>query len=427
MTAPTGSRRQFRLNLEPWLARALVIAILTNFGIAAVRPFVAYRALSLGAGPVQVGLLASAFSILSVVVALPVGRWTDRYGAERFVLFAAVIMAVAATAMVFANSLLLLGLVYMVSGLGHTMNLVAQQTSIGNRGGRSGRDARYGYYTSALSVGQMLGPAIAGILVTVETSVGPFRDLHLSNVQAPVFLLSAACAGAAAILAMPAIRATTMRRAPDSEPASSNVLATAGRVLRRPGMLRAMLASTITVSSIDVLVAYLPLYGQNAGLSAAFVGFLLSIRAASTLVSRVFLGEGVVRVGRRSLLGLGLAAASASMLVIAVSPGSWVLLPSMVVFGLGIGISQPITVSWVAELAPRAERATAIGVRLMGNRFALLTLPLVTGLVAGSVGVAMTFVVVAGLLAAGSGAVVSSGLSAGGAPGNPGDTPSAST
>ena len=77
-----------------------------------------------------------------------------------------------------------------------------------------------------------------------------------------------------------------------------------------------------------------------------------------------------------------------------------ILVVIMIVVGLGLG--QPMTIAWVANRSPRSERATALGVRLTGNRAALLVVPTMMGAIAGTAGITAIFVVVAFLLGIGA-------------------------
>jgi MFS family permease len=387
------------------MARVVVISVLSTIAMNAARPMVAYRALGLGASTFEIGLLAASFSILSVVVALPVGRLADKVGPERIVVVGTGIMAMGILGMALADSIAWLGVAYALAGLGQTILLVAQQATVANQGKRADRDQRYGTYATSLSIGQLIAPALAGFIAggALYELIG--SDPPDVSPEIPVFLVAALTAAVATLIGLPAAFRTPHPPSPPTtdplEP-SVTIMSAAGRMLRRPGMLRAMFVSTIAVSSIDILVAYLPVYGDEHGLSVGLVGLLLSARAGATLVSRVLLAEGLRRLGRQRLLTTGLALAAAGMASLALAPAPGILFVLLILFGLGVGIGQPITVGWVADLSPRAERATAIGIRLTGNRTAMMTLPLALGLLAGTTGVGLVFVVVAALLGTGS-------------------------
>ena len=174
----------------------------------------------------------------------------------------------------------------------------------------------------------------------------------------------------------------------------------AWRVLRRPGMAGAMLVSVAVISSVDVLVAYLPAYGEATGLSVETVGILLAVRAGASLVSRVFMGRLIGLLGRQTLLTASTAIAGIGILLLP-SVGSVPLLVVLMVFtGLGLGLGQPMTIAWVANRSPRDERGLALGVRLTGNRAALLVVPTFMGAVAGASGIAAIWLVLAGFLGA---------------------------
>ena len=70
-----------------------------------------------------------------------------------------------------------------------------------------------------------------------------------------------------------------------------------GRVLRRPGMASAMYVSITVASTIDVLVAYLPVYGEDRGLPVTLVGLLLSLRAGATMASRLMMDHTLRTLG----------------------------------------------------------------------------------------------------------------------------------
>jgi MFS family permease len=173
-------------------------------------------------------------------------------------------------------------------------------------------------------------------------------------------------------------------------------------------MPSAMFVGITVISTIDLLVAYLPAHGEEAGLSVGLVGVLLSVRAGASLVSRIFMAQLIARLGRSRLLGASMAAASIALMALPFVRSPIALIGVMVVIGLGIGLGQPMTIAWVANRSPRSERGTALGVRITGNRLALLVVPTLMGVIAGAAGIAAIFVVMAVALAVGAGVALRS-------------------
>ena len=95
-----------------------------------------------------------------------------------------------------------------------------------------------------------------------------------------------------------------------------------------------------------------------------------------------------------------MAAVSLAILPTTTQPVLLVLL--MVGCGFGIGLGQPMSVTWIASRTSKAERSTALSARLGANRASLLFVPAVMGAVAGAGGVAVVFVIMAVVLELGA-------------------------
>jgi MFS family permease len=373
----------------------LVVTFIAITSTNAIRPTVTYHALALGGSAFDVGLVQSAFSILPVITAVAVGRAIDRAGERRFFAAALACLGLGSAVAAMSSSLLVLGVGQALMGFGAITMLIAGQVMVANRGPRGRRDQRYGTYTTVMAVGQLLGPAVAaGVLGS--TGLGNGEPLVFAGSAAAVLL----AAGIATLIPVGRPRAAP---AAGDAPVPGIVRAT-GLVLRRPGMPAAMFVSIVIVSTVDVLAAYLPVYGEDAGLSVGLVGALLATRAGATLVSRIFMVRLIRALGRRGALTLSLVGSAVGLGLIPFTTEPVVLTVLMILGGLALGMGQPMTIAWVANRATRGDRATALSVRLTGNRAAMLVVPAAMGVVAGAAGVSAIFWAIAALL--GSGAAV---------------------
>jgi MFS family permease len=350
--------------------------VVNHAGSQLVRPMISYRALSLGAEASELGLLAAAFSLFPLVLALQIGRWIDRYGEMPFLVAGYVLVLATSFFLAAAPSIPLLMILFAGLGLGHLTTVVALQGVIARGSDERSYDRRFATLALSASFGQLIGPAIGGLVA------GSGSPDEVSN---------AVLAGAA--LALVALPLLLLVHPPASVSAARASRAGANRpnlrvmdVLRTPGIMGAILVSTTVLSAIDVIVAYLPALGEERLWAPAFVGALLSVRAAASMVSRIFLGAWSDRFGRRALLAGSMAISAAALLAMPFLTWEPAMIAAMAVGGFGLGIGQPVTISWVAAVARPETRATALSVRLMGNRVGLMALPLTAGLVAGTAG-----------------------------------------
>jgi MFS family permease len=371
---------------------ALVVLLLHSVLVQAVtfvmRPTSTYRALELGVPATWLGVLSASFAIAPLVLAVPSGQAVDRVGERRVMLAGSVLICFAAGAFVLLGSGVA-GLVVgsVLLGVGHLCSVVGQQALVANRTAPGRHDTAFGYYTFATSLGQALGPSLilvfGGSRTIPETGAIFVSTLGLAAVLVVVTLL-----------VRPSVR-TRADRATASE-GGVRIL------LRRPGLTRALTVSCVVLAAVDITLVYLPALGTERGIVAGTIGALLTLRAAASMVSRLFLGRLAHRLGRRRLLLGSVALSAAGMAALVVPMPVWALAVVVVAVGLGLGAGQPLTMSWLAESTPPGLRGRAMSLRLTGNRIGQVLVPSAAGLLAAGTGAGgVLALTAAGLAAAG--------------------------
>ena len=377
-----------------WFLTLLTISTLLQAATAVARPMASYRALEIGMEPSALGLVAAAFAIAPVVFALSIGRRIDRHSAFPFLIGAAVMMAVASAGLAVIGTAPALLVLIALLGLSQLAFVVSNQSLIGSRSRIESYESRFGHLAFVASLGQLIGPAAAGLIARDGSREGTTNALIFGAILS--------------LLAVPVI-ARLWRHdpgaavpAPEGQPPETPLLA----ILRLPGMGPAMLASMTVLATIDVVVVYLPALGQERGLSVAIVGALLAVRAGASMASRLFLGRLVAWFGRERLMIGSLLGAAASVIALPFLPLPAAFL-AMAMAGVTLGVCQPMTMAWVAARATPGARGTALSVRLLGNRVGQVVIPLAAGSLAAVTGTAGVLAA-AGLTVAVSAGVVAS-------------------
>lgn len=355
--------------------------------IFVLRPTMSYRALELGVPASLLGVLSASFALVPLLLALPAGKATDRLG-ERTVLVTGGVLTCLATGTFLLAGEHVTGLLAgsVLLGTGHLCAAVGQQSLVANTTGVDRYDAAFGYYSFAASLGQAAGPLLIVLF-------GGTRSIPHTT---PIFV-------AASVLAV-ALLACSLRLRSGSTSTQREAAASAGvgTLLRTPGMFRALAISCIVLAAVDISLVYLPALGAERGLASGFVGALLGIRAVASMTSRLFLGRLAHAVGRRNLLLSSIAGASVGLGVAAAPVPVWLLTAAVVVAGFGLGVGQPLTMSWLAESAAPGLRGRAMSLRLTGNRVGQVLVPSTVGFVAAGVGAAGVLWVTAFGLACGA-------------------------
>jgi MFS family permease len=372
--------------LAPLLANAFVVH--TVIGI--IRVTTSYRTIELDLPILWLGVISAGFALLPVFSAVALGRFIDRGNDSQAAwIGAALILLSAAGFWAWSPSALHLLAFTVALGFGHMFCMASHQMLAVRSANMRGREAVFGHYMVAVSTGQGLGPFI----------VGWFGGS--STVPSTGYLFGIGLIAAALGLAV----ALTLRPAPGplTHDSGSPVVAL-GTLVRMPGMFAVLTASVVTVTSLDLLLIYLPLIGAERHVDASDIGMLLAIRAVAALVARAFYARLMVGLGRQRLTLTSIAVAAAAFVVLAV-PSLPLMYLAIIVIGLGLGIASTTTLSGIVDLAPAHARGTALTVRITGNRVGQVLVPFLASLIAVATGTAGILLVIGFALAA-SGAAV---------------------
>jgi MFS family permease len=371
-----------------WANKLLLSSAITQGAIYVIRPMMIYRAIELDATATVIGFIAAIYALFPVLLALSFGRIVGRIGEGRFVIVGTFFIGVSAVALIIADSLIVVAIGAALSGLAHLACMVGGQTMVALKSPTDKYDEYFGKYTFSASLGQMLGPILAA-LVAGSTGVIPQST-------------SAAFALALALSALAMVPVMSWRRdAPTviAEHGNKGTLRAAGALLKKPGMFAAVFTSLAISSTADILVVFLPLYGSENQFSAFSIGVIISIRAATSMTSRYFLGSLSARFSTKQLLVGSNVVSVVACAAMAFAPNPITLGVIVAIAGFSLGVGQPLTMSMVSQLTIPQERALAVSTRLTGNRLGQFVVPAGAGLLATGSGTGAVFIGLSLLLA----------------------------
>lgn len=364
-----------------WANKLLFSSAITQGAIYVIRPMMTYRALELNATAATIGFIAAIYALFPVLLALTFGRIVGRVGEGRFVIFGTFFIGVSAAILLFADSLAILAIGAALSGLAHLACMVGGQTMVALKSPTDKYEEHFGRYTFSASLGQMLGPILA-TLVAGSTGVIPKST-------------SAAFALALALSALAMVPVISWRNDAPTVIArrdETGTLRAATNLLKKPGMFAAVFMSLAISSTADILVVFLPLYGNENQFSAFSIGVIISIRAATSMASRYFLGSLSARYSTKQLLVTSNAITVVACAAMAFAPNPWILGAIVFIAGFSLGVGQPLTMSLISQLTIPEERALAVSTRLTGNRLGQFVIPAGAGLLAAGSGTGAVFI-----------------------------------
>ncbi|MDF1522539.1 MAG: MFS transporter [Trueperaceae bacterium] len=373
---PADPRRDLAL-----LSVASAVAMIGWSMLTLLLPLLALR---YGAGAGGVGVLVAGAALLPLWLAIPIGRAVDRWGARRVVAIGFAGTTVALLPMAIAPSLTWLVVAFVVGSALQNAFIIGAQALIAVLGaaGRR-REAAYGWWTTAMAAGQVVGPVLAGVALDLYGAGPAIAGVAVATASALGLVLTVRAGGRAESVVPPFRWAAGVALVRD----------------RTVGI--ALLTSGAAVWAMTVHATYVPIHLEALALSSAAIGAVVSLRSVAAVVVRPFMAQVTARLGgRERTAAFTLVAMAAGLAGIGVSPSPWAIGLWVVLFGAGHGLSQPISMAMVADRVAARERGAALGVRLMLNWLAQVVAPVAFAFVAERAGLVPMFVVHAVVVAA---------------------------
>jgi len=166
--------QRLRASGSPALAVLATISFVSSLGISIMLPLLPLYALSLGASPLQLGLMTSGFAVANGVAQFASGFLMDRYGARRFVVAGIGTYAAANVLIATAPTAVALIGYRVVAGFGGGINMVATRLYISQTAEQASLAFFNSIISAANSAGSVLGPGFGGLVAVAGDLRAPF-------------------------------------------------------------------------------------------------------------------------------------------------------------------------------------------------------------------------------------------------------------
>lgn len=364
---------------KPLVLRLIGLMFLAHLAFGGIRLTLTLWAVAQGMSTLGVGLLLSLLTVMPMLTAVAMGRWSDRAGFRAPVRLGMVMLLAGGLLAAWGPNLGVMGLGCVLVGWGVTMVQVAVTQAIGLAAGPAGVTWGFAGLSVGFSLSGFAGPLAAGVLIDVAghaltfwvMSVTPLLGLLLLRLtQSP-------------LLQPPA------RLAEDGPGAQT------GSLLVNGPIRAALITAALVALSWDLFNFFMPVHAAQLGLSATAIGSLVAAYSAGSLAVRLLLGRLPAGTDEARLLT---GALLLTVLVFAVVPlvsGYLTLLALALIIGLILGIGQPLAVSLLHHSAPAGRAGEAIGMRSVIVSASQTFLPAIFGALGSAMGTGPVFWVVA--------------------------------
>ncbi len=333
-----------------WTTRFLLLSLIGATAIfsstMSKSPTLPLFARYLGAGTRDIGLIAAASTIVGIFMNITAGSLSDVYGRRRLIIASCIVFSTAPFLYLLISQVWHLFAVRLYHGLATAIFASVSMAVIADLF-PTRRGEMMSLFSSMKMVGRLAAPLIGGILLSLASFHAVYLICGVAGTVALFCSLFLYTGGGES--------ATTASSGRPSAIEGLKTIMTDGRILSASSTEAAIYFS---IGSVET---FLPVYILLMGLDPWVSGTLLMAQTLARTLCKPFMGVASDRFGRRGIIILGLLLVAATMALIPLSRGFLVLLPIIILSGVGISATSAGNAPLIADLAPRQLYGSALG------------------------------------------------------------------
>jgi multidrug resistance protein len=324
----------------------VVIALFLDFvSLTLAMPLLPFWAEHLGATPLMLGGLITAYALAQLACTPALGVLSDRYGRKPVIVTSLLLSGASFALTALAGSLLVLFAARIVGGLGASI-VGAAQAVVADRVAPRDQARAMGFIGAAIGLGHVFGPALGGALSTLGTTV-------------PFWVAALLALGNAALVWT--LLPETHRPALEGGHVTST---TSWTSLIRAGSMRRLAVVALVFALVTVVLeTVLALFtSRTFGWVAVENGWLFAYLGIVVVVMQLgVVGALAKRTGERRLLVAGLGITGMGLLLLGASRDVPALVAAIGLIGVGSGTVAPLLPTLFSFASPPELRGAVLG------------------------------------------------------------------
>jgi len=346
-----------------WGILALCLAIFfTDASNSSTIPLYPFYAESLGASVAMIGLVASVTSVSMMLLSIPLGYLSDRYGRKRVMFLGEVCFFAGAILYSLASEPIHLVAARFVLGAANASTFVIGFIYVSELAPLERKGLAQGLYLTSMGSGFTLGPLLGGM---TAKAFGYNTGFYLS--------------AGFAVLAMLVLLVTPEGTKESAAGPRQGFFEGFREVLASPQIQAAGTASFFNSMIYSATMVYFPVYGGSVGLDESQVGLGLTVRGMASTATRIPVGMATRRLGALRLMLLGLGVSALMVMAIPSFQGLTLLSVILGIQGVAYGFYLTSGNVYVTDEAPPGMEGAAIGAFTTFSNISGILSPIILG------------------------------------------------
>jgi MFS family permease len=352
--------------------------------LAGARVTTALYALSLHASESVVGILIGLIAFFPMLLAVPLGRFTDRAGFSRPMGLGCAAIMVGCSLPALLPGMIALYASVILFGTGFTCVHIAVQHAVGVQSTAENRAANFSWLSAGFSISSFAGPVLAGLLIDYSSYPAAYAAFAISGAIGLALVLLGA-----------------IRHMDQGKTASHRQRGGTLGLLRDVDLRRIYFIGILLAAAWDLFTFAIPIHGARLGFSASTIGLILGTFAVATFTVRLGMPLIARYYSEWQVLTAALALATLCYLLLPFMHSALAIMAVASALGVALGTTQPNVLALLHHAAPPGRGGEAIGIRATIGNASQVVLPIAFGGAGAALGIVGVFWGVALMMATG--------------------------
>lgn len=338
-------------------------------GFSSVMPLIPFLGLSLGLNALEIGLILSIFSICQLVASPITGKLSDRYGRKPLLIFSQISTFIGFILLGLANNVWILIAARLVDGLLGS-NMTVAQAYISDVTNPKYRTKTFGYSSAVFGAGLIFGPAIGGLLLTI-------------NFSAPFFFAAGICL-LSIILVIIFLPESLKKREDKLKLKLIEILPIKEtRFYFKSTMIRGIIIVIFLYNfGFFLFINTFPLFAEKqiAAIPQQVSFYMTWLGILRVIFQSALINPILKRVSENKTLAFGVVTMISAMIFLIFSTSNWIVYLPFSFLAFGTGVGRPILMSKLTSTVDREETGSLLGVNNSLTSIGQIVTPILGGI-----------------------------------------------
>ncbi|MFX0010299.1 MAG: MFS transporter [Candidatus Hermodarchaeota archaeon] len=338
-------------------------------GFSSVMPIIPFLGLSLGLNALEIGLILSIFSVCQLIASPITGKLSDRYGRKPLLLFSQVSTFIGFILLGLTNNVWILIAARLVDGLLGS-NMTVAQAYISDVTNPKYRTKTFGYSSAVFGAGLIFGPAIGGLLLSI-------------NFSAPFFFAAGICLLSIILVVIFLPESLNKREDKLKFRFREIIPIKETRHFFKSALIRGILIMTLLYNfGFFLFINTFALFAEKQiNVLAQQVSFYMTwLGILRVIFQSALINPILKRVSENKTLAIGIFSMISAMILLMFSSIYWIVYLPFSFLAFGTGVGRPILMSKLTNTVKREETGSLLGVNNSLTSIGQIITPILGGI-----------------------------------------------